>query len=178
MSNLLIFIIVGIAIMLIGNLLRWFFGGRSDWQHFPYDLVYVIDGDTVTIGHGRDKTRVRLAGFDCPELSQPGGRKAKQHLVKMLRHDGIWLRTTDVDAYGRLVAYGAIKGEGIARKMIRDGYAHADDQSRLWRFLVTLGPRLKGKGIWQGTFLGLGVVHPTDFRRRQNQLRRARGGGF
>ena len=45
---------------------------------FEAEVVGVVDGDTIDVLVGRQKTRIRIEGIDCPELAQPFGRAAKQ----------------------------------------------------------------------------------------------------
>ena len=47
-------------------------------------VVGVHDGDTLTLlVEGNRQIKVRLAGIDAPELSQPYGQKAKQALSNL-----------------------------------------------------------------------------------------------
>ncbi|WP_412097281.1 thermonuclease family protein [Citrobacter braakii] len=48
-------------------------------------VVRVLDGDTVEILEtGNRVTRVRLAGIDAPEKSQPFGQRSRQALSSMV----------------------------------------------------------------------------------------------
>lgn len=50
-------------------------------------VVRVLDGDTVEILEtGNRLTRVRLAGIDAPEKSQPFGQRSRQALSSMVAH--------------------------------------------------------------------------------------------
>jgi micrococcal nuclease len=89
----------------------------------------VHDGDTVTLRLNGNKYRTRLIGIDAPEMGQdPWGRRAKQHLVKIMRQTA-WtvFVETDVerkDKHGRLLAYLWTKKKSlINEKMLSDGYA-------------------------------------------------------
>lgn len=48
-------------------------------------IVRVLDGDTVEVLEtGNRLTRVRLAGIDAPEKSQPFGQRSRQELSTMV----------------------------------------------------------------------------------------------
>lgn len=128
-------------------------------------VTEVNDGDTVTIitksflGIIIKTEKVRLIGIDAPELAQePFGRKAKNHLKKILRESD-WLVKVELDVqkrdrYGRVLAYLWTKqGEMVNYRMVRDGYA----------MVYTVAPNVKyaeklleaqrlareeGRGIW------------------------------
>lgn len=96
-------------------------------RHFPHGQPFdirtpaVIDGDTL-IHNGR---RIRIWGIDAPEMSQPGGRAAKDNLIALCyrRHIHVVPRGTDV--YGRMVAQ-LFSGRGdIGAAMVEGGFARA-----------------------------------------------------
>lgn len=159
-------IIVGLAALRMAR------SRRQVWEHIPAKSIYVVDGDSLVIRAGGEKVRIRLYGYDSPEMTQAGGKDARKHLVNLVENEGIWLKTVDVDIYGRLVALGAVREGAIATLMLAEGHAHSDDPSAFWRVLTTLRPRLQGKGIWKGSLLGLRVVHPSVHRRRRRILSR------
>ena len=47
-------------------------------QSFTAKVVGVHDGDTITVYDGREQTRIRLEGIDCPETSADFSTRAKQ----------------------------------------------------------------------------------------------------
>lgn len=92
-------------------------------------VIRVNDGDTITLRMYGKIYRVRLIGFDAPEMGQePWGKKAREHLRTMLK-DSKWNVSveTDVekyDKYGRLLVYVWTKDKTfINEKMLTDGYA-------------------------------------------------------
>ena len=47
-------------------------------QTFTAKVVGVHDGDTITVYDGREQTRIRLEGIDCPETGADFSTRAKQ----------------------------------------------------------------------------------------------------
>jgi len=47
-------------------------------QTFTAKVVGVHDGDTITVYDGREQTRIRLDGIDCPETGADFSTRAKQ----------------------------------------------------------------------------------------------------
>lgn len=66
---------------------------------------YVEDGDTLFVVTGWSKTKIRLAGIDCPEGTQPWGDIAKAGLIKMVGgRRKVRLEEHGFDVYGRTLA--------------------------------------------------------------------------
>ena len=93
----------------------------------------VIDGDSLEVKHGglfgffSRPFPVRLYGIDAPELSQPYGRQAREHLASLVRRGGIRLETRAIDRYGRTVGvlYPDRRGrESVNVTMVRAGMAY------------------------------------------------------
>jgi endonuclease YncB( thermonuclease family) len=67
--------------------------------------VDVQDGDTFVL---RDEAgrpmRIRVAGIDAPEKSQPWAERSRQHLRELLRGQRVQVLPIKQDVYGRTVA--------------------------------------------------------------------------
>jgi endonuclease YncB( thermonuclease family) len=106
----------------------------SPYQYVAY-VTAVHDGDTLTVrvDLGFDTWRVqnvRLVGINARELSQPGGREARDHLRSILWPDGVagdvrvGLVSIAYDKYGdRVDGAVLLGGESLSVRMIADGYA-------------------------------------------------------
>jgi endonuclease YncB( thermonuclease family) len=84
----------------------------------------VIDGDTFRLETGKT---VRLIGIDAPELSQPGGDKSREYLVRLIQNKGVTLEKgyEDRDKYNRLLRFVYLGNLCINEELIKQGYAEA-----------------------------------------------------
>lgn len=126
-------------------------GGRGP-SHGGHD-PYVIDGDTIV----SDGARIRLAGIDAPELSQPGGAEARSHLIRLIAGGAVRIEPLDTDRYGRMVARVHACCGDLGRRMVRDGYAlsyfRADYRAE------ELFARKKRAGLWAGVGISSPAAH-------------------
>lgn len=100
-----------------------------------YQVVDVVDGDTIKVLIDNATTTIRLIGIDTPETLDPRkvvqcfGREASARAEELLlgkmvslENDGI---SEELDKYMRLLKYVYLEdGTFYNDKMIRDGYAH------------------------------------------------------
>jgi endonuclease YncB( thermonuclease family) len=90
----------------------------------PYSVAEVFDGDSFNLqAKGGQIVRVRIAGIDAPEKTQPYSNKAKDSLTELLQSDSIGLQPVKVDAYDRWVANVSIGDRDLGLAQIRRGYA-------------------------------------------------------
>jgi endonuclease YncB( thermonuclease family) len=94
-------------------------------------VVSVHDGDTCTLDLALGfwvtaRMSCRLAGFNCIELADPGGREAGEHLAGLIPPGSpVTVRSVKPDKYaGRFdgVIYNLV-GTNVNEQMITDGYA-------------------------------------------------------
>lgn len=97
-------------------------------------VLSVHDGDTGTfqIDLGLRvsvTTPVRLNGINAPELSEPGGKPSRDHLIWLTRSGQVVLKTykDPTDKYGRWLADVFVGGVNLCQQMIADGFAVAWD---------------------------------------------------
>ena len=126
-------------------------------------VVEVVDGDTVKVGLGGRRERLRYIGIDTPESRRPGtpvecfAKAAAAYNRRLVGGQAVTVRT-DVeprDRYGRLLAYVYRRRDGlfVNAALVRDGYAtvltippnvaHAEEFVRLQR-----AARQAGRGLW------------------------------
>jgi endonuclease YncB( thermonuclease family) len=79
----------------------------------------VIDGDTIIV----ENVRVRLAGLDAEELSDPNGRHAKRRLLLLIGPDRVSCKLTGEKSYNRYIGTCSIGTLDLATEMVRNGYA-------------------------------------------------------
>jgi len=70
-------------------------------QSFTDLVTLVVDGDTFKTRLG---ATIRLAGVDCPEISQLGGTLAKSQLKSLIEGKLVTIYPVARDDYGRIVA--------------------------------------------------------------------------
>ena len=76
--------------------------------------------------HSSCKVRVRLAGYDAPEVGQPFSRRATDHL-RMLTAGGAQCDCYKADRYGRSVCtVRTLAGANVAPLMLGAGYGCID----------------------------------------------------
>ena len=100
-----------------------------------YEVVEVIDGDTVKLMIDDKLTTVRLIGIDTPETVhptrpvEPYGKRASEFLQNMLTGGSVYLEygAERTDKYGRLLAYlyRAPDGLFVNLEIVRQGYGRA-----------------------------------------------------
>ncbi len=133
----------------------------------------VIDGDTVhVIGPKDEYIKIRLLGIDAPEIDQPYGKEARNHLRNILPRE-VRMTSGKQDQYGR---YSAIlrsirRGSGpisYNERMIRDGYAtYEPDYGKIPNGREAQNyAKINKLGIWWKDDL---LERPRTFRRRKNQ---------
>ncbi len=64
-------------------LLVWCTSDVSCETSWSGKCVGVLDGDTILVMQGREETKIRLYGIDCPEMGQDFGAKARRFTGKM-----------------------------------------------------------------------------------------------
>jgi micrococcal nuclease len=70
-----------------------------------------IDGDTLRCG----RERVRIQGIDAPELSEPGGKQARQRLQQRLKAGEIVIERRGRDKHGRTLGRLFVNGQRITQ---------------------------------------------------------------
>jgi len=88
------------------------------------DVVAVSDGDTLTILDANlNQYRIRLAGIDAPEKSQPFGQVAKQKLSKLCYDKVAQVNVVTIDRYKRVVGDVTCDDAHANAEMVRSGLA-------------------------------------------------------
>ena len=122
--------------------------------------MIAVDGDSLRPKAGGED--IRLHGIDAPELNQscqdaggqnyPCGRRARDHLRKLVAGRQVDCRTRDVDRYGRTVAVCTAGETDLNRQMVSDGWALAYRQHEHRYVRDEVAAQAARRGIWQGTF--------------------------
>jgi endonuclease YncB( thermonuclease family) len=81
--------------------------------------VHAIDGDTIRYG----TERIRIRGYNAPELSELGGPDAALRLEQLLQAGPITIVPHGHDVYGRTLADLFVNGRDLAEVMRMEGFA-------------------------------------------------------
>lgn len=138
-------------------------GGVMKDSRELYDVVKVIDGDTVTIKMGEKNETLRLIGIDTPETNdtrtgvQCFGAEATAYLKKIIG-ERVAIETDasqgERDKYKRLLVYlFAESGANVNKKLIADGYAYEYTYDDEYKYqdefkAAETAAREEGKGLW------------------------------
>lgn len=92
----------------------------------PGTTIYVIDGDTFSLGG----QKIRIAGMDAPEIHPPRcvqeaqlGLAATQKLKELLSSGTVTISGSGRDKYGRELRQVSVNGVDVAQSMIAAGLA-------------------------------------------------------
>ena len=80
--------------------------------------VRTVDGDTIRYG----TDRIRIRGYNAPELSEPGGREAALRLEQLMQAGTINIIPHGHDVYGRTLADVFVNGQNVADVMTMEGF--------------------------------------------------------
>ena len=92
-------------------------------QTFTAKVVGVHDGDTITVYDGREQTRIRLDGIDCPELGADFSQRAKQFTSGLVFGKQVRIEGKERDRYERLVARVLVNGTDVSVALVEAGLA-------------------------------------------------------
>ncbi|NLD67460.1 MAG: thermonuclease family protein [Limnobacter sp.] len=99
-------------------------GGLDAGEAFRAATIAVSDGDSFVVrGADGARLRVRLAGIDAPEKSQPYSAVARRRLDALIGKREVVLAPIKIDPFGRLVAHVDVDGVDAALAMLEAGLA-------------------------------------------------------
>ncbi len=90
-----------------------------------YQVVHVIDGDTIVAGDGNVSFHVRIAAMDAPEKGQAYGKVAKLRMQELVNGKTITIEPIDkgYDKYGRVLGKVMVGEKDPALILIQEGLA-------------------------------------------------------
>lgn len=106
--------------------------GQVETENNLYEVVRVVDGDTVILNIDGNKTRVRLIGIDTPESvakdksrNVKEGKVASNYTKRLLENKRVRLEYDDEkhDVYDRQLGYLFLDDEFINEKLLKEGMA-------------------------------------------------------
>ena len=133
-------------------------------------VLYVSDGDTLTMDVGGQKKKIRFYGIDAPEKTQPGGLEAKEFVLERIRDKIIEVDVSDTDRYNRII--GKIyydNGKYLNKEVVKSGNAwwyqqYAKNDIDLKDSMVYA--KNNKLGLWQGN----NIIAPWDWRRGERGI--------
>ncbi|MES2978024.1 MAG: thermonuclease family protein [Pseudomonadota bacterium] len=137
-------------------------------------VVAVLDGDTITVLHDRQETRVRIVGIDAPEKRQAFGQRSKQSMSDCAFGKEIEIEWKKLDRYGRTVGKVLSGDVDCGLRQIELGMAwhykaYAKDQARADReAYATVEDEAKAdrRGLWSDA----NPTPPWDLRHPKNAV--------
>lgn len=99
-----------------------------------YDVVRVVDGDTLVLDMDGTQEKIRLIGVDTPESVHPNaaknvayGKIASQYSKELLEGKAVQLEydVQERDKYGRVLAYVYLDGQMYNKLLLAEGHAKA-----------------------------------------------------
>lgn len=87
-------------------------------------VVGLSDGDTVTVlDASRKRHKIRLAGIDAPEKSQPYGHRSRRHLADLVLRKQVVVEWSKRDRYGRMVGKLLVERQDAGLAQVSAGMA-------------------------------------------------------
>ncbi|MBU0732471.1 thermonuclease family protein [Patescibacteria group bacterium] len=129
---------------------------------FAYEVVEVIDGDTIKADIDGTIESVRFLGIDTPEVQNPYrdeecfGKEASQRTKDLLEGKDVVLEPDagagDRDKYNRLLRYVYVDDVFVNELLIKEGYAYAytDENYKLYDDFIDYEQQayLDKVGLW------------------------------
>lgn len=134
-------------------------------------VVSVADGDTITVlSADKVQHKIRLAGVDAPEKTQPFGQRSKQSLSELVFDKTVTVETNKRDKYQREVGKVVVDGldanlEQVKRGMAWHYKAYEREQSAIDRKAYAdaeIEANEARRGLWTDTE----PVPPWEFRHK------------
>lgn len=129
-----------------------------------YDVVKVVDGDTLSVNIDGKKETLRLIGINTPETVDPRkpvqcfGKEASDKAKELLTGKKVRLESDptqgDRDKYNRLLRYVILEdGTNFNQLMIEEGYAYEYTYEKPYEYsfgfkIAERKARESGKGLW------------------------------
>lgn len=99
--------------------------GNSVASKHEYQVVHVIDGDTLVASDGNVSFHVRIAAMDAPEKTQAYGKVAKIRMQELVNGKTITIEPVEkgYDRYGRVLGKVMVEGKDPALILVQEGLA-------------------------------------------------------
>ncbi len=91
-----------------------------------YQVLRIVDGDTVVVKYKDEPEYVRIIGIDAPEKEECFSSESAERLSELIGRKTVILEPKsdeDRDKYDRLLRYILSDGKDIGAELIKEGYA-------------------------------------------------------
>ena len=144
----------------------------NDLYHYCVKVVSISDGDTFRgLTEDNEEIKFRIFGIDAPERYQAFGKRATQHLSKLIFGETVGIRVESIDYFGRSVVWVYTpSGKDVSAEMLKAGMAwhfKKYDQSKEYASFEK-NARLNGFGLWADKK----PIAPWEFRRKNKNRKR------
>lgn len=113
-----------------------------------HKVLYIADGDSLTLQAGRKRIKLRLAGIDAPEIKQAFGQQARQSLYQLCWGKDARYDAKAVDHFGRTVATLRCDGIDAGRAQVERGMAWAAARAGRDLKMLEAAARNAKAGLW------------------------------
>ena len=135
----------------------------NEGREGPFEVVKIVDGDTIKLMIDGEKKNVRLIGIDTPESVHPNseknvpeGKLASDHTKELVGDSELYLEygTDPQDRYGRPLCYVYLPdGTMLNEQILADGYAKVliVGKNKEYKELFTEiqeQAKAEGRGLW------------------------------
>lgn len=135
-------------------------------------VVAITDGDTlIVLDQFNIQHKIRLAGVDAPEKSQPFGNRSRQNLADHVFGKSVVVEVSKLDRYKRQIGIVRYLGQDMNLAQIRDGMAwhykqYAGEQSAQDRATYA-DAEVKAQQMRIGLWSEINPLPPWDFRQKK-----------
>jgi micrococcal nuclease len=97
--------------------------GTTKGETLKGKVVYITDGDTLTLLVDKKQYKIRLLGIDAPENEQPFGKQASKALSDKVFEKTVQVTTYGKDIYGSTLGIVSLDGKNINLELVKEGFA-------------------------------------------------------
>jgi len=165
----------GLAIGLI-LCIQCFISDLSIGATLQGEVVGIADGDTLTLlDSSKTQYKIRLAGIDAPEKTQPFGNQSRQALARLAFRQHVVVEWTKYDRYRRIIGKVRLDGHDLNLAQVTGGMAwhykeYEREQTRLERSQYAAAES-KAREAREGLWRDPAPVPPWDFRHYKRAAR-------
>lgn len=121
------------------------------------------DGDTCRVKTTTGEIwKIRLSGVDAPEIKQPFGVEAQNHLEKLIKDQKVQMECTGM-SFDRHTCRIFLKEKDLGEEMVKEGLAWEAPQYSKNKYARTLAmAKAHSKGLWRNPSA---IISPYCFRK-------------